>query len=151
MIMRKITDSDLEKIIGTSICGYHIENARIKNGEYCDSDNYGILLGKNDRGVYVTWQFHFNGDDISVYWGHYTEKRELALQDFYNRDADMKPDTYKVTITETSKMNVFVEANCREAAEQIVSDRWRNNEYILDSENFCDVEFTAIEADEVEL
>lgn len=88
MIMRKITDSDLEKIIGTSICGYHIENARIKNGEYCDSDNYGILLGKNDRGVYVTWQFHFNGDDISVYWGHYTEKRELALQDFYNRDAE---------------------------------------------------------------
>ena len=151
MIMRKITDSDLEKIIGTSICGYHIENARIKKGDCCDSDNYGILLGKNDRDVYVTWQFHFNGDDISAYWGHYTGKREIALQDFYSRDTDAKPDTYKVTITETSQMNVFVEANCREGAEQIVCDKWRSNEYILDSDNLCDVEFTAIEADEVEL
>lgn len=149
--MRKITDIDLEKIIGTSICGYRIENARIKNGGCCDSDNYGILLGKNDREVYVTWQFHFNGDDISTYWGHYTGKREIALQDFYSRDTDANPNTYKVTITETSKMNVFVEANCREDAEQIVFDRWRSNEYVLDSDNFCDVEFTEVEADEVEL
>lgn len=149
--MRKITKSDLEKIIGTSICDFYIENARIKGGDCCNSDNYGILLGKNDRGVYVTWQFHFDGDEISVYWGHYTEKHEAALQDFYNRDTDTKPDTYKVTITEISKMNVIVEASCRENAEQIVSDKWRNSEYVLDSENFCNVEFAAVEADEVEL
>lgn len=149
--MRTITNSDLKGIIGTSICGFRIENARIKNGECCDFNNYGILLGKNDRGVYVTWQFHFNENELSVYWGHYTEKHEIALQDFYSRDTDTKLDTYKVTITEISKMNVFVEANCREDAEQIVSNKWRSNEYILDSENFCDVEFTAVEFDEVEL
>ena len=149
--MRKITNSDIEKIIGTSICGFDIENARIKDGGCCKSNSYGILLGKNDRGVYVTWQFHFNGDEASVYWGHYTENREAALQDFYSRDTDTKPNTYKVTITETSKMNVIVEASCREDAEQIVSDKWRNSEYVLDSENFCNVEFAAVEADEVEL
>lgn len=147
--MRKITKSDIEKIIGTSICGYYIENARVKSGECCNSDNYGILLGKNDRGVYVTWQFHFNGNEISVYWGHYTEKHEIALKDFYSRDTDTKPDTYRVTITETSKMNVFVEANCREDAEQIAFEKWNGSEYVLDSENFCNVEFTAVEADEV--
>ena len=146
--MRKITKGDLEKIIGTSICDFYIEDVRIKNGS---CDRYGILLGKNDRGVYVTWQFHFNSDEISIYWGHYTEKYEAALQDFYNRDTDTKPDTYKVTITEISKMNVIVEASCRENAEQIVSDKWRNSEYVLDSENFCNVEFSAVEADEVEL
>ncbi len=146
--MRKITKGDLEKIIGTSICNFYIEDARIKNGSF---DRYGILLGRNDRGVYVTWQFHFNGDEISVYWGHYTEKYEVALQDFYNRDTDTKPDTYKVTITEISKTNVIVEASCRKDAEQIVSDKWRNSEYILDSENFCDVKFSAVEADEVEI
>lgn len=149
--MRKITNSDIEKIIGTSICGFYIENARIKDGDCCNSNNYGVLLGKNDRGVYVTWQFHFNGDEISVYWGHYTEKYEVALQDFYNRDTDTKPNTYKVTIIEISKMNVIVEASCREDAEQIVSGKWRNSEYVLNSENFCDVEFAAVEADEVEL
>ena len=147
MIMRKITKSDLEKIIGTSISGFCIEKARRKND---NSDCYGIALGKNDRGVYVTWQFHFD-DEISVYWGHYTEKLEVALRDFYCRDVDEKPDTYKVTITEISKMNVIVEAACRTEAEQIVSDKWQNSEYILNSENFCDVEFAAVEADEVEL
>ena len=100
--------------------------------------------------MYVTWQFHFNGNEISVYWGHYTEKHEIALKDFYSRDTDTKPDTYRVTITETSKMNVFVEANCREDAEQIAFEKWNGSEYVLDSENFCNVEFTAVEADEVE-
>ncbi|MCM1062515.1 MAG: DpnD/PcfM family protein [Eubacterium sp.] len=145
--MQKITKSDLEKIIGTLICGFCIEKVRRKND---NSDSYGIALGKNDRGVYVTWQFHFD-DEISVYWGHYTSKHEVALRDFYCRDVDEKPDTYRVTITEISKMNVIVEANCRDEAERIVSDKWRNSEYVLDCENFCNVEFAAVEADEVEL
>ena len=143
--MKNITDSDLEKIIGNSICGFRIEKARRKNSDY---DCYGIVLGKNDRNVYVTWQFHFEGDEISTYWGHYTEKYEVALRDFYSRDIDKRPDTYKVTITEISKMNVFVEAGSREEAEKIISDKWRNSEYVLDSESFCNAEFTAVEADE---
>lgn len=143
--MRKITKSDLEKIIGTSICGFCIEKARRKND---NSDCYGIALAKNDRGVYVTWQFHFD-DEISVYWGHYTENYEMALQDFYDRDVDSRPDTYKVTITEISELAVLIEAGSRIEAEQIVSDKWRNSEYVLDSENFRDVNFSAVEADEV--
>lgn len=44
---------------------------------------------------------------------------------------------YDVTITETLKMTVTVEA------EQMVSDNWRNQEYILDADNFTGVDFKA--------
>jgi len=52
---------------------------------------------------------------------------------------------FSVTITETLKMTVEVEAENQKQAEQIVSDRWKNSEYILNADNFCEVEFTAIE------
>lgn len=50
---------------------------------------------------------------------------------------------YKVLITETLKMLVTVEANSKFEAEQMVSDNWKNGEYILDSDNFSDVDFSA--------
>ncbi len=61
---------------------------------------------------------------------------------------DKKQIVYKkfsVTITETLKMVVEVEAQNQQQAEQIVSDRWKNGEYILDADNFFGVEFTATE------
>ena len=39
---------------------------------------------------------------------------------------------YKVRIVETLVMNVDVEAENAQEAEQIVSDRWRDSEYIRD-------------------
>ncbi len=54
-----------------------------------------------------------------------------------------KPKTYTVTITETLKMTVEVEAESAEKAEQLVSDNWHNNEYILDADCFMGVEFSA--------
>lgn len=50
---------------------------------------------------------------------------------------------YEVTITETLQKNVTVEAGSQAEAEQIVSDRWKNGEYILDADSFSGVEFTA--------
>lgn len=50
---------------------------------------------------------------------------------------------YEVTITETLRMKVEAEAESREEAEQLVSDRWRNAEYILDAESFAGVDFKA--------
>lgn len=50
---------------------------------------------------------------------------------------------YKVTITETLKMDVCVEAETQHEAEQKVFDAWRNSEYILDADNFIDVDFDA--------
>jgi hypothetical protein len=50
---------------------------------------------------------------------------------------------FSVTITETLKMTVTVEAKDRHEAEQIVSDNWRNSEYILDADHFIGVEFEA--------
>ena len=50
---------------------------------------------------------------------------------------------YDVTITETLKMTVTVKAESQLEAEQIVSDNWRNQEYILDADNFAGVDFKA--------
>ncbi len=62
-----------------------------------------------------------------------TDKKQIAYKKF------------NVIITETLKMVVEAEAQNQQQAEQIVSDRWRNSEYILDADNFCKVEFTATE------
>lgn len=51
--------------------------------------------------------------------------------------------TYEVTITETLEMTVEVEAKNRLEAEQIISDRWKNGDYILDAETFQGVAFRA--------
>jgi hypothetical protein len=45
-------------------------------------------------------------------------------------------DNFKVTITETLKLTVAVEADNQQEAEQIVSDNWRKSEYLLDADNF---------------
>lgn len=50
---------------------------------------------------------------------------------------------YKVTITETLKMTVEVEAKDRWEAEQLVADNWRNGDYILDVDSFTGVSFKA--------
>lgn len=50
---------------------------------------------------------------------------------------------FDVTITETLSMTVTVEAENERQAEQIVSDRWRNSEYILDADHFKGVDFAA--------
>ena len=143
--MRKLTDKDLTNIAGTTIQGYHVEGVRIKRGTYTDSDHYGIILGRNDKGSYVTWQFHLDEDEVvNAYWGHYIgENKEAALRDFDTRDLDAKP--FKVTIIEKLKLTVEVEAIDRHEAEQTVSDNWRNSEYVLTADNFAGVEFKVID------
>ena len=141
--MRKLTGRDLTNIAGTTIQGYHVEGVRIKRGTYTYSDHYGIILGRNDKGSYVTWQFHLDEDEtINAYWGRYVgENKEVALRDFDTRDLDAKP--FKVTIIETLKLTVEVEAIDRHEAEQTVSINWRNSEYVLTADNFFGVEFRA--------
>ena len=51
---------------------------------------------------------------------------------------------YKVEIMETLRHVVEVEAGSQQMAEQIVNDRWKDGEYILDADNFAGVEFKAI-------
>ena len=48
---------------------------------------------------------------------------------------------YDVTIQETLEMTVSVVAVSREEARQMVADRWKNGEYILDADSFKEVEF----------
>lgn len=50
---------------------------------------------------------------------------------------------FNVTITETLKKTVSVEAESLEEAEQLVSDQWHNSEYILDADDFEGVTFSA--------
>lgn len=49
---------------------------------------------------------------------------------------------FEVTITETLKKSVTVEADSREEAKQLVSDRWHNSDYILDADDFQGVTFS---------
>jgi len=51
---------------------------------------------------------------------------------------------FKVTITETLKRTIKVEANDRQQAEQMVSDGWHDSNYILGSEDFVDVDFGTV-------
>ena len=55
---------------------------------------------------------------------------------------------FEVTITETSKLTVKVEANNQQEAEQIVSDQWNDGQHVLDYDNFVDVEFDAVPIDQ---
>lgn len=55
------------------------------------------------------------------------------------------PKEFDVTIVETLKMKVTVEADSLEEAEQLVSDGWYKGEYILDAECFEGVEFESAE------
>lgn len=48
---------------------------------------------------------------------------------------------FDVTIVETLKMKVTVEAESREEAMQLVEDKWYKGDYILDADNFVGVEF----------
>lgn len=50
---------------------------------------------------------------------------------------------FKVTITETLRRTVEVEANDQWEAEQMVSDGWHGSKYILSADDFADVEFEA--------
>ena len=52
---------------------------------------------------------------------------------------------FEVTITETLKKKVEVEAETQEEAEQIVTDDWYKGEHILDADNFSEVVFDAKE------
>ena len=51
---------------------------------------------------------------------------------------------HHVKITETLTMTVEVEADNELRAEQQVHDKWRNGEYVLDSDNFAGVTFESI-------
>ena len=48
---------------------------------------------------------------------------------------------FKVTIIETLKRTVTVEADNRDDAEQMVSDDWHNSKYVLDSGDYTGVRF----------
>lgn len=56
----------------------------------------------------------------------------------------LKRNRFKVTITETLKRTVEVEAADQYEAEQMVSNGWHNCEYILTADNFTGVEFVAV-------
>ena len=84
--MRRLTQQDIDRIIGTVISGYRILMARIKQEGFTDSDHYGILLGRGESGgMYVTWQFHLDDEHPDVYWGRYTENEINAIRDFIER------------------------------------------------------------------
>lgn len=53
--------------------------------------------------------------------------------------------TFEVTITETLALTVKVKAETRVEAEAMVAEKYHNEEYVLNADNFKDVEFTTKE------
>ena len=90
-MIRKLTEHDITSIVGTTVKGYAIEKARIKLSSFTDSDHYGILLGKSTS-EYVTWQFHYDDEELSVYWGHYIDNYDAAIKNFNIRDTEAPPE-----------------------------------------------------------
>lgn len=56
---------------------------------------------------------------------------------------------FDVTITETLKLTVSVEASSKEEARQMVSDQWHAGDHILDVDNFVEVEFESNDGKEI--
>ncbi len=56
---------------------------------------------------------------------------------------------FDVTITETLKLTVSVEASSKEEAQQMVSDQWHAGDHILDADNFVDVAFESNDGREI--
>ncbi len=92
-IMRKLTSCDLACVSQKIFHDYHVEDIRVKRGDFTDSDNYGIILGKSSEGHYVTWQFHLDeNEEPTVYWGHYfMDNKNGAIKDFNSRDLPNTP------------------------------------------------------------
>ena len=59
--------------------------------------------------------------------------------------------SFDIEITETLQRTVSVIADSREEAEQMVDDGWHNGDYVLDSEDFIDVDFKTVGEGEKEL
>ena len=59
--------------------------------------------------------------------------------------------SFDIEITETLQRTVSVIADSREEAEQIVDDGWHNGDYVLDSEDFIDVDFKTVGEGEKEM
>ena len=51
---------------------------------------------------------------------------------------------YDVTVTETLKQIIRMEAHSPEEAERFVAKDWVNREFVLDAENFTGVKFQAV-------
>lgn len=144
--MHRLTDEDIDKIKGSTIKGYRIEAAKAKRGPFIDSDHYGVILGKNAKGEYVTWEFHLKDDEsVSVYWGHYISDREEALRDYNARGVEV-PQKFYVTVTETFQLTIEIEAESKQKAEQIISTDWRNGVIVLGPECFAGVDFEVVSA-----
>ena len=48
---------------------------------------------------------------------------------------------FEVEITETLQKTVTIHAKSREEAEALAEKRWKNEELVLDADNFVDVDF----------
>ena len=59
--------------------------------------------------------------------------------------------SFDIEITETLQRTVSVIADSREEAEQMVDDGWHNGDYVLDSEDFIDVDFKTVGEGEKEM
>lgn len=56
---------------------------------------------------------------------------------------------FEVEITETLQKTVTIRAKSRAEAEALAEKRWKNEELVLDADNFVDVDFSVLKEREI--
>lgn len=86
--MLKVTQDMIDRVLNEKCAGYEIIAARVKGGEFSDSDCYGVALGRMESvyGImFATWQWHIEteAEPVNFYWGHYHMENEAAARKDY--------------------------------------------------------------------
>lgn len=79
------------------------------------------------------------------------EAPKPRVKTLQNHDVIRLMKSFDIEITETLQRTVSVAADSREEAEQMVDDGWHNGDYVLDSEDFIDVDFKTVGEGEKEM
>lgn len=127
---------------------------------HCDCcDGCGVYDDNFDDALEAPHEAAPDAEDGGEQTGPTAEEAEAAVKalaafflPFFRRRPTREAARMKefdVTITETLKLTVSVEASSKEEAQQMVSDQWHAGDHILDADNFVEVEFESNDGKEI--
>ena len=100
----------------------------------------GVQRAAFDRGYYELVNFI---DAHRTAYVHYIFTGEELPDEDETEEEQGEIPQYRVTITETLKFTVDIDADSAEEAERIAEQNWKEGNYIIDSAHFAGVEFPA--------
>jgi len=151
-IAKNVDIEDFKNTLGCIDCDFEgLSDAEIEsmyddfNELLANDDTYSSIYGETARQAFE--EFMENRDKAGILEGQQNSLAEKIAEAESVKVSEEKASSnlFDVTITETLKMTVQVEAEDLLEAEQMVSANWHKQEYILDADNFTGVEFEAKE------